>query len=157
MSCTKPPLPIPQGYRRLTRIGTKTRPCDIRQSLCFKPPYFWSPAGEEIALCPIYLEGGIYARPIDRKAQRKPARCMHCGRTTERVGSGMRYESHDRAVHLLEIAPGHLVCSRCTGEAKRTVTRHFNIVRQLGGTPTYEGQRISASEAAQRHIQQTLT
>lgn len=153
------PLPIPQGYRRLKRLGIAVLPGDLKQSLCFKPPYFWYAAlsATDRLDHPIYYEHTIYARPICRKAQRKTACCAHCGRTHERVGSGYRYESHERNVHLLEVSPGRLVCSRCTSDAKRAVTRHFNLVRRLGGMPTYEGQRVSAAEAGKRHIQATLS
>lgn len=159
MSRRTPPLPIPQGYRRITRLGIAVLPGDIRQSLCFKPPYFWTAAAgmTERLDHPIYYENAIYARPICRKGQRKAACCAHCHRTKEWVGSGMRYESHERLVHLTEVSPGRLVCSRCVSQARGQVTRHFNLTRQLGGTPTYQGARVTAAEAQRRHVQTTLS
>lgn len=150
-----PFLSVPCGYRQLKRRGIKTLPGDLRQSLNFKPPYFWTPVWDAEILTSLDYENGIYVRPINRKAQRKDARCTHCHRTKERVGSGCRYESYERHIHLTEVGT-RLVCSRCISETKRAVSRHYNLVLRLGGLPTYEGAPLTVDQAKARHVKAVL-
>ncbi len=150
------PPPIPQGYRPLTRVGTVCKPGDLGWRNWRPPDTAWSSARYHTITEHDGPRGDVFLRRIDGKGLTRFPACAACGKTHYRqsIGHG---EVAEMPVKLRELSPGRLVCTRCVGSAHGQVTRHYGVVRRLGGFPTYEGKPVDAHTAAILHARQTLS